>query len=151
MKPGECQIVTVERQLTAVVKALVPMSEIPQAQRSARASIAAALPTLDAGPVGHGCTLWRPSTEGRLDMEPRVIVARRFEPQGDVVPSALPGGRAAQVRLVGPFDGLPRAWPALFAWCAQAGLTLAGVNWEIYGDRADDPATQEIWLHALLA
>ncbi|QCI67122.1 hypothetical protein [Phreatobacter stygius] len=32
-KPGECSIATVERQLTAVVKAMVPMSEIPEALR----------------------------------------------------------------------------------------------------------------------
>ena len=37
-----CSIVTVDRQLTAVVKANVPFPEIPLAQRSARAAIDAA-------------------------------------------------------------------------------------------------------------
>ena len=44
-----CSIVTVDRQLTAVVKAKVPFPEIPMAQRSARAAVDAALPSLEAG------------------------------------------------------------------------------------------------------
>ena len=41
----DCRIVTVERQLTAVIKAKVPFPEIASAQRSARAAITAALPS----------------------------------------------------------------------------------------------------------
>src|SRR5260370_35687239 len=83
-KPREFSVVTVERKLTAVIKALVPMNEIPQAQRSARRKIDAALKSLDIGPAGHGCTLWRPPVDGRLDLEPGVIVSRPFEPAGEV-------------------------------------------------------------------
>ncbi|MBN8945028.1 MAG: GyrI-like domain-containing protein [Rhizobiales bacterium] len=150
-KPGECSIVTVERQITAVVKAVVPMAEIPDAQRSSRRKIDAALKSLDVGPVGASCTLWRPSADGRLDMEPGVVVSHAFEPVGDVVASALPAGRVARFLLVGPFDGLPGAWQTLFAWCAKEGLKPAGINWEIYGDMSDDPTRQETWVHALLA
>ena len=52
--------------------------------------------------------------------------------------SALPAGRAAHFQLVGPYDGLPRAWAALLAWCAAQKLKLAGANWEIYRDGDDD-------------
>ncbi|MGL4287028.1 MAG: GyrI-like domain-containing protein [Phreatobacter sp.] len=149
--PAECSIVTVERQITAVVKAIVPMSEIPEAQRSSRRKIDAALKSLDVAPVGASCTLWRPSTDGRLDMEPGVVVSRAFAPVGDVVASALPAGRAARFLLVGPFGGLGCAWQTLFAWCAKEELKLAGINWEIYGDLNNEPAKQETWVHALLA
>jgi effector-binding domain-containing protein len=149
--PGECSIVTVERQLTAVIKALVPMNEIPQAQRSLRGKIKAALPSLDVGPVGHTCTLWRPPVDGRLDMEPGVLVSRVFEPVGEVVPSALPAGRAAHLLLVGSYEGLPGAWQTLFAWCTAKGLKRAHINWEIYRDSNQDPARPETSLHTLLA
>jgi len=149
--PGECRIVTVERQFTAVVKAMVPMANIPDTQRSSRAKIKAALPSLGVGPVGRSCTLWRPPVDGRLDMELGMIVSRPFEPVGEVVPSALPAGRAAQFRLVGPFDGIPRAWQTLFDWCAGEKLKRANVNWEIYEDWNDDSAKQETSLHVLLA
>ena len=149
--PGPCSIVTVERRLTAVIKAQVPMSEIPATQRSVRAKIAAALPALNAGPLGHTCTLWRPPTDGRLNLEPGVIVARAFEPAGEVVCSVLPAGRIAHFKLVGSFAGLPGAWQTLLDWCAKEGLKRAGTNWEIYGDTSADPAKQETFLHALLA
>jgi effector-binding domain-containing protein len=150
-KPGECTIVTVERQLTAVIKAKVPMAEIPQAERSARAKLDAAVRSLDVGPLGQTFTLWRPPTDGRLDMEPGIVVSRMFAPLGEVVPSALPAGRTAHLLLTGPYDGIPGAWNRLFAWCAGERLTLAGANWQIYGDENDDPAKFTTSLHALLA
>ena len=62
-----CRIVTVERQLTAVVKARVPFAGIPQAQRAARARIAAGLPSLDTGALGLACTRWLPPSGGALE------------------------------------------------------------------------------------
>jgi len=149
-QPGECTIVTVERRLAAVVNAKVPMAEIPQAERTARAKLDAALPSLDVGPLGHAFTLWRPPTDGQLDMEPGVLVARSFAARGEVVPSALPAGRAAHLLLTGPYDGIPGAWNRLFAWCAGERLTLAGTNWQIYEDAGDDPAKFTTSLYALL-
>ncbi|MFL5041648.1 MAG: GyrI-like domain-containing protein [Xanthobacteraceae bacterium] len=150
-KPGECTIVTVERQLTAVVESKVPMAEIPQAERSARTKLDAAVRSLDVGPLGQTFTLWRPPTDGRLDMQPGIVVSRAFAPLGEVVPSALPAGRTAHLLLTGPYDGIPGAWNRLFAWCAGERLTLAGTNWQIYGDENDDPAKLTTSMYAPLA
>ena len=148
-KPGECSIATVERRLAAVIRAQVPMAEIPQAQRTLRPKLRAAVQSLDVGPPGYTFTLWHPPIDGRLDMQPGILVSRSFEPVGEVVPAVLPAGRAAHLLLVGPYDGLPAAWGRLFAWCAEQRLQLAGVNWEIYAD--DDPKQPETSLYALLA
>lgn len=69
-----CSIVTVDRQLTAVVKATVPFPEIPKVQRSARAAVDSALPTLDAGTVGRPLTRFRTPASGALEMEIGTIV-----------------------------------------------------------------------------
>jgi effector-binding domain-containing protein len=140
-----CSIVTTERQFTAVVRAKVPFAGIPDAQRSARTALAAALPSLDAGAVGRGITRFRTPADGALDMEMGSIVARRFEGQGSVVLSELPAGRAAHFALKGSFEGLPGAWQTLFEWCGREGLKPSGINWEIYG------AEQDADLYALLA
>ena len=66
------------------------MSEIPKAQKEARAKIEEALPKLDAGTSGYGCTLWRPPVKDELYMEPGLIVTRSFMPAGEVVASELP-------------------------------------------------------------
>jgi hypothetical protein len=107
---SKCSVVTVEKQLTAVVKAKVPFAAIPQAQRAARAAIDAGLPSLDTGARGLTCTRWLPPQGGALDMEMGTIVARRIEPKGEIVPSELPAGRAVHSVMTGPFDGMGAAW-----------------------------------------
>ena len=148
---AECSIVTVERRRTAVVKVQVPMAEIPRAERAARTKLEAALSSLDVGPLGQAFTLWRPPVDGRLYMEPGVLVARTFEPLGEVVPSAVPSGRAAYFLHVGSYEGIPGAWNTLFDWCSKQKLDLAGINWQIYGDHDEDPARLTTALYALLA
>lgn len=149
--PDACEIVAVGRRLTAVVRIHALMSELMQAQKASRATIAAALPALDVGAVGAGITLWRPPTDGRLYMEPGVLVERSFAPAGEVVPSELPAGRAAHLLLRGSYAGLAQAWNTLLGWCTREKLALAGTNWEIYEPPSGDEATQETRLYALLA
>jgi effector-binding domain-containing protein len=147
-----CNIVTVERRLTAVVKTKVAFAKIPDAQRAARAAIDGALLSLDAGPSGRPCTRFRTPATGALDMEIGTIVARTFPAKGEIVPSDLPAGRAAHFLLKGSFDGMPGAWQTLFDWCTAEKLTLAGINWEIYMPwQGVDPAKLETDLYALLA
>ena len=147
-----CRIVSVDRQLTAIVKASVPFAEIPAAQRSARSKVDAALPSLDAAPIGRSLTRFCTPSDGRLDMEMGSIVARPFAATGDVVPSDLPAGRAAHFQLKGSFEGMQGAWQTLFDWCKAEKLSLAGINWEIYSPwDGVDPTTLDTDLYALLA
>ncbi len=102
-----CNIVTVERRLTAVVKTKVPFAKIPDAQRAARAAVDGALPSLDAGPLGRPCTRFLTPAASALDMEIGTIVARTFPAKGEVVPSDLPAGRAAHFLLKGSSSRSP--------------------------------------------
>jgi effector-binding domain-containing protein len=151
-KPSsEVSIVAVEIRSTAVVRVASPMSELMGAHTTAHAKLKSALPDLDAGEVCLRATLWYPPKDGVLTMEPGRIVQRSFKPVGEVVPSELPGGRAAQLHFRGPWHALPGAWARLFAWTAEQKLALAGTNWEIYAEEAKDPNGQEARLYALLA
>ena len=146
-----CRIVTVERQLTAVVRTKVPFPAIAGAQRSARAAVSAALPLLQAGPVGRPCTRFCTPAKEALDMEIGTIVGQPFSPQGEVVSSNLPAGRAAHFLLKGSFEGLPDAWRILFEWCKAEKLELLGINWEIYTPwEGVDPDRLETDLYALV-
>jgi effector-binding domain-containing protein len=148
----DCKIVTTERRPTAVVRVKARMSELREAQQTGRARLAEVLPTLGVSQLEHSCTLWRPPVDGVLDMEPGVLVSGAFVAVDDVVPSELPAGRAAYFLLRGSFEGLPGAWKTLLDWCAAEKLTLAGVNWEIYGPWQDvEPDQLETALYALLA
>jgi len=150
-QPPPCNIVTVERQITAAIKCSVPLSRISDAERSVRRTLNATLPSLDTGALGREVTLWRPPINGQIYLEPGVIVARAFEAEDYVICSELPAGQVAHHVLVGPFDRLPAGWQTVFEWCAKEKLNLAGVNWQIYGERATDPAQQQTFLYALLA
>lgn len=147
---AECKIVMVSPQPTAVIKTSAAMTELMQAQIDARAKIEEALPTLDCGTTGYNTTLWRPPVNGKLYMEPGVIVTRAFKPAGDVVASELPGGKAAHYVMSGPYDGLGDAWKRLLDWAVSRNLKPAGTNWEIYGDDHPDPAKLKTKLYALL-
>ncbi len=141
----ECEIVTVERQPTAVIRAAAVFAELPLVQRMARAKLAEVLPSLDTGPLGPTCTRWTPPVAGKLPMEIGVLVAHRFTGRAEVEPSELPAGRAVHLSMTGGFENLPMAWQMLFDWCKAEGHAPAGINWEIYGAR--DGAE----LYALLA
>lgn len=143
-------IVTVEPQPTAAVTFAASFDDLPNAERTGRAKIAEAMAKLSVRP-GLSCTLCRMIDGGRMHYEPGVTVDHAFEPAGDVVCSQLPGGRAVKYTLLGSFDQLPQAWPALFAWCEQNGLKREGTFWQVYGPTANDPADQETTLYALLA
>jgi effector-binding domain-containing protein len=152
MPTPDCEIVTTERRPTAVIRIKARMSELREAQQTSRAKLATVLPRLGVSPLEHSCTLWRPPVDGVLDMEPGMLVSGAFSAVDDVVSSELPAGRAAYFLLRGSFEGLPGAWKTLFDWCAAEKLTLAGVNWEIYGPWEDvEPDQIETALYALLA
>lgn len=147
----DCSIVTVTRQPTAAIKGVVPYARMRDAHVEARQKLLAALPNLNAGATGLFVTRTGRPTPTGLYMEIGVAVERDFSPIGDVVPSELPAGRAARLHQVGPFEQLPKAWPFLMTWVQSEGLKPAGVNWEIYGETAADPARQETDLYMLLA
>jgi effector-binding domain-containing protein len=80
-----------------------------------------------------------------------VEVTREFAGSGEVRPVSTPGGEAAVVRHVGPYDGLAEAHTAIQAWTRESGRALADNSWEIYGDWNDDPAKLETLVLYLLS
>ncbi|MGE5136388.1 MAG: GyrI-like domain-containing protein [Gemmatimonadota bacterium] len=68
-----------------------------------------------------------------------VQVSGPFDPAGDVVPSALPGGLVATAVHTRPVAGLGGTHQAVCEWSKAHGYRLAGPRWEIYGD--PDPST----------
>ncbi len=92
-----------------------------------------------------------PRTDGRMHVEYAVQVRRGFERAGEVFASATPAGRIATTTHVGPYDRLGDAHDAVQRWCSTNRHTLAGIEWEIYGDWTDDPAQLETTVCYLLA
>ena len=78
-------------------------------------------------------------------MEIGVEVDRVFEPAGEVVASALPGGRVASAVHTTGYGDLHVTYDAIRDWCAANGRATTGDTWEIYGDPdANDHVDVEI-------
>ena len=145
----EVEIVQVEPLVAAVVRKTVPLTDVPRAQRAARQVLDATLKAADIQPLGQALTVWRPPQGGAIDYAPGVLVPERVSETGEISMFTLPEGRAAHLRLTGPYEALPDAWGRLFAACKAQ--TLAGLNWEIYGDPEARPEDMRTDLYALLA
>ena len=64
-------------------------------------------------------------------------------PTGEVSVSSLPGGLAAVMTYVGPYDEMEDAYRALADWVAAHGGEPAGDPWEVYlSDPAREPDPQ---------
>ena len=88
---------------------------------------------------------------GGADIECGVQMKTAFEPRGEVIASATPGGRAAHAVHWGEYAELGRTHAAIHAHCAANGHNLTDVNWEIYGDWSDDPLRRRTDVYYLLA
>jgi effector-binding domain-containing protein len=85
---------------------------------------------------GHNVMLYKDDVPR---VEVGVQVSRSFEPAGQVVASALPGGPAATATHSGPIARIGDTHRAVRDWSNANGYRLAGPYWEIYGD--PDPTT----------
>ncbi len=85
------------------------------------------------------------------NVEVGVLVDESFAPGGRVTVSCLPAGEAAMTVHRGPFNEVGAAHEAVRDWCAEQGLALSRVRWEIYGHHHDDPAQCVTEVHYLLA
>jgi len=85
---------------------------------------------------GHNVMLYKDDVP---NVEIGVQVTGSFDPVGDVLPSALPGGLAATTTHSGPIGRIGDTHQAVREWSQANGYRLAGPYWEIYGD--PDPAT----------
>jgi effector-binding domain-containing protein len=122
--------VSVEPSLTAVVRVEpIDLSRFLRCYDEVYAFLGGGTPVRQ---VGQNIALY---VGGR--MEVGVEVDRSFPRAGDVVSSALPGGRvAAAVHTTGYAD-LGETYGAIARWCETEGHEAAGPRWEIYGDPDD--------------
>lgn len=137
------EIVTLEPTPTAAMRGTVTMAELRDFYDRSFGQVAAAAARQGVAPtVAYGLYLAPPVD--RFELEVGFVVSGGFEADGDVAPSALPGGRAARLVHMGSYDDLSRSWQRLTAWIGQQGLAPTGPMWEVYVTEPTpqtDPAT----------
>ena len=138
----EPEIVTLEQRIAAVVRESVRMEAMPdffgRAFHRSMAVMAAQGVTTVGPPVGVYFG-WPSDT---ADVAAGFPADRPIIADAGVDPLALPGGRAATVVHVGPYDTMEATYGRLMAWLGAQGLTPGEVMWEEYLTEPD-PAHPE--------
>ena len=105
---------------TAVVRATVPMRELPAFLSHAFAAVADALARQGVHVTGPPLALYRSVPGDTVDVEAGFPVAAEVLPEGEVRPSSVPGGAAIETVHIGPYETLGDAY------CAQLRRTAIG-------------------------
>ena len=146
---SQVEIETVSPRLLAAVRREVSAGRVADAWRPALDQVWAFLRTQPGLRIdGHNIFLYHHGDPMQADFG--VEVTREFDASGEVRPVTTPGGEAAVVTHVGPYDGLAHAHGAIHAWAKESGRSFAGTSWEIYGDWNEDPAKLETLVMYLL-
>lgn len=138
-------------QPTAVVRATIPVSEIPSFLGHAYETVLRVLASQGIAPSGEPFTYYPAAPTATVELEAGFPVAAAPHPEGEVVTGELPGGMVATGTHVGPYDKMADTYNLLMAWIAEQGFAPAEGMWEIYQtdpQREPDPTkwrTQIFW------
>jgi effector-binding domain-containing protein len=103
--------------------------------------------TAGPGPKWRNVMLYK---DDAPSVEVGVLVRTSFSPNGRVISSRLPGGKAAMTTHRGDYAQLDRAHEAVHRFARVQELELAGPRWEIYGHWRRDPRELETDVYYLL-
>ena len=100
---------------------------------------------------GHNVFVYRDGEPGTLIVELGVEVLGDFTERGEIQIVQTPSGEVATATYYGDdYTQMAPVYEALKQWCASSGRRPAGVNWEVYGDPAKDPAQTRTDIYFLL-
>ncbi len=129
---SEPELLDHDEQVTAVVKGVARMDELPDFFDRAFGALAQVLADQGVAPRSAAFALYHGAPTDEVDLEVGVVTGDPIEPDGDVVVGSLPGGRIARTVHAGSFDGLGDAWGTLTGQVAALGLTPGSAMWEVY-------------------
>ncbi|MCL3859426.1 GyrI-like domain-containing protein [Actinotalea sp. K2] len=149
------ELTTITAVDTAVVRGVVPTSDLPSFFDRSFAALGAQMAHLGVTPTGPAFAYYSSAPGTVTHLEVGFPVDGRVEggeQGGDVVASRLPGGRVATAVHQGGYEGLGQSWLRLLEWVAQQGLSPAPGYWEVYLTEptpGGDPATHRtaLYLH----
>lgn len=133
------EVVTIEPRQAAVVRAELPVDELPALFDRAFHLVLAVAAEQGLSVTGPPFGFYPRMPAETVAVAAGVPVSGPVTPSGEVTALELPGGRAATALHVGPFDTLAQTYQALAEWAAGQGVELAGHVWESY---LTDPAAE---------
>jgi len=124
-------IVQVRPQIVAVVREIIHRDRMTERLGRAFQEVGAAVTRQRVATTGPRFARWHSFGE-IVDLEAGLPVATQIVPEGDVVPSSLPGGAMAHTTHMGGYEGLEAVYTALSAWLERTGKHAGAGPWESY-------------------
>jgi effector-binding domain-containing protein len=122
----------VQSQPIASIRATTTPEEIGKTLTGDLSKIYGLLAQQGIRPTGPPIAVYHEFEPNRVVFESGVPIAGSFQSNGEIKPSALPSGRAAFTRHIGPYKGLGGAHEAVRQWIEANRYVHAGPDWEIY-------------------
>lgn len=126
------ELVTLQPSTTAVLRERVAMSDLRGFFDRAFGEVLRVVRTQHVEVIGPPFAMYHGTPTDTIDITAGFPVAAPILPDGEVGPSALPGGPAAQLLHRGSYDLLAEAYDRLVSWMGQQGYRPADVMWESY-------------------
>jgi effector-binding domain-containing protein len=140
---GDIELNRTVARATAVVRAKVPLGEVPAFLSDAFAAVAEVLARQGVHVTGPPLALYRSVSGGAVEVEAGFPVATEVTPEGEVRPSGVPGGEAVESVHIGPYETLGDTYREMAGWMQRNRRRPAGLSWESYLTAPDDPAGPE--------
>jgi effector-binding domain-containing protein len=141
MRTYEIELHDLREEPTAVVRATLAVSELPEFFSHAFAEVAGHIQSHGTYPAGMPFARFDRLEDGRFEVEAGFPVAGPIPGGGRVMPSHIPAGPAISLCHVGPYDSMEPAYQAVADWLAENDAVAAGPPWEVYtSDPSEDPA-----------
>ncbi|MCA1780877.1 MAG: GyrI-like domain-containing protein [Dermatophilaceae bacterium] len=126
------ELVTLEPTTAAVLRETVPMSELTDFFDRAFHAVMVTVQAQEVAVTGPPFAIYYGMPTDTVDLAVGFPTATPVSPADGVVAAELPGGRAAQLLHVGPYDQLESAYGRVMAWLSEKDHRPADVMWETY-------------------
>lgn len=127
-----CRLKTTTPQRLLAIRTLTSRTALGGTIASSLEAVWAYLNRQVSATVGPAIVVYHRCDEDMLDIDVGFPVAELIEGSDRVQPIDLPGGRAATLLHVGPYEALSEAHAALEAWMRTHGHSPAGPRFEVY-------------------
>lgn len=135
----DCRLVENKPQAALVVRTRTRVQDLPKVLGQVFGQIAAYVAQAGGALKGPAFTAYHNMDMQDLDVEIGFPVAVPVPPQGRMVVTEIPGGKAAVAMHIGPYDTVERTYKRLEAFMKEQHVTPRGVAYEMYFDPPETP------------